>query len=457
MDVFSVVENSSSFDKEELATEILALLETETISEREAIKKIMKKYKINDWRIRGSAHRLTLETVRKLNVIDKIIKKNLRDRSSFDKFNPFLKNLMRVTIYQMKFTNKSPELITNQALEIYKRRNKSQKQVNFLNAIFRQIEKKPVDQYLKGKDYLENLSLENFFPSWLIQYMLKWYNKPFTEEFIKYRIPPEFVRINTIKISIKEALKKLEEENYEYEEVKGIPECIKISSYEHPVTRSVLFLKGMIYIQSKSSILVSKILNPKKGEVIADLCAAPGGKTTHIAQLMENKGFILAIERNFNRIPELHKNLGKLGVKIAHVVCGDSFNFNNFCRIEYDRMLIDPPCSGTGTIDSRPITKWKFKPKYIPKNVHVQEHILMNGSKNVKKGGILLYSTCSVLVEENERVIDNFLKKQDNFKIINIEKEYGMPGLENYPEALRLYPQIDGSEGFFIAKFIRFN
>ena len=457
MDVFSVVGNSNSFDKEELATEILELLESETISEREAIKKVMKKHEIKDWRIRGSAHGLTLETVRKLNVIDKIIKKNLKDRNSFDKFDSFLKNLMRITVYQMKFTNKSPELVTNQALEIYKKRNKSQKQVNFLNAIFRQIEKQPVEQYLKGKDYVEGLSLQNFYPSWLIRYMLKRYDKLFTEEFIKYRIPPDFVRINTLKITIKEALETLKEEKYEYERVEGIPECVKIISHDQPVTRSLLYLKGMIYIQSKSSILVSKILDPNKGEVIADLCAAPGGKTTHIAQLMENRGFILALERNINRIPELYKNIGKLGVKIAHVICGDSFLFNKLSRIKYDKMLIDPPCSGTGTIDSRPMTKWKFKPKFIPKNVYVQEHILMRGSENVKKGGTLLYSTCSVLVEENEGVIGSFLKANENFKIVNIKNSHGMPGLENYPEALRLYPQIDGSEGFFIAKFKRIN
>ena len=448
---------SSSFDKEELAAEILQILEIGIISEREAIKKVMKKHSIKDWRIRGSAHRLTLETIRKLNVIDKIIKKNLKDRSSFEKFDPFLRNLMRITVYQMKFSNKAPELITNQALEIYKKRKKSQKQINFLNAIFRQIEKKPVDQYLAANNYVENLSLQNFYPSWLIRYMLKYYDKTFTEEFIKDRIPPEFIRINTIKTSIKDALEKLEEEKFEFEKVKGIPECIKITSQDQPVTRSTLYLKGMIYIQSKYSMLVSRIMEPRSGEIIADLCASPGGKTSHMAQLMDNRGIIITIERNIKRIPELYKNLGKLGVKIAQVINADSFKFNNFVRIKFDKMLIDPPCSGTGTLDSRPMTKWKFKPRDISKSVYVQEKILMNGSKNVKVGGVLLYSTCSVLIEENEKVLYHFLNKNENFKIVDIKKDHGMPGLENFPEALRLYPHLDDSEGFFMAKFKRIN
>ncbi|NHI92588.1 MAG: 16S rRNA (cytosine(967)-C(5))-methyltransferase RsmB [Candidatus Lokiarchaeota archaeon] len=454
-DEFSVEKKPRVFDKEEIATEVLVTLELENISEREAIKKIMRKHEIEDWRIRGSAHRLTLETLRKLNVIDKIIKKNLKDRNSFAKLDPFLRNLLRVTVFQMKFSDKAPELITNQALEIYKRRKKSQKQVNFLNAILRQIEKKQIEQYFKGNDYIENLSLQHFQPSWLIKYMLKYYDKAFTEEFIKQRIPPYFIRINTIKISINKALEKLEEENFEFEEVKGIPECIKITNSFKPVTRSLLYLKGMIYIQSKSSMIVSKILEPKKGEVIADLCASPGSKTTHIAQLMENEGSIIAIERNINRIPELHKNINKLGIKIVQIINADSFLFNNFIRIEFDKILIDPPCSGTGTFDSRPITKWKFTPRDISRNIHVQEQILMNGSKKVKVGGILVYSTCSILIEENERVIQKFLDHNQNYKILNIKKDHGMEGLENFSQALRLYPHVDDSEGFFVAKLKR--
>ncbi|MHA1784164.1 MAG: 16S rRNA (cytosine(967)-C(5))-methyltransferase RsmB [Candidatus Helarchaeota archaeon] len=445
----------SSFDKEELATEILVLLELKNISTREAIKKVMKRYEIDNWRIRGSAHRLSLETIKKLNTIDKIIQENLKDGNSFNKMDLFLKNLLRISVYRMKFNKISSQLVTNQAVEIFKKHTNKLKILKFLNAILRQIEKKPLDQYLKGKNQVEDLSFRYFYPSWLIEYLIKHYGLKFTEEFIKEDKINNHVRINTLKISIEEALEKLSDENFEVKQNKYIPECIRILSYEEPATRSKLYSKGMIYIQSKSSMIVSRILDPKKGELIADLCAAPGSKTTHLGQLMENEGMIVAIERFHKRIPELIKNIRKMGVKIAHVINADSKIFHQFTRVKFDKILIDPPCSGTGTFTSRPLIKWKLSPKILEKYILVQNNILASGARRLKKDGILVYSTCSVMIEENEGVVDEFLKRNENFSIIKLKNDFKMLELDNYPEALRLYPHINGSEGFFIAKFQR--
>ena len=452
-----MVKKSVSFDKEELASEILILLENENISERIAIKKVMEKKGIKDWRIRGSAHRLTLETLRRRNVIDKIIRSSLKDWSSFDKLDPFLKNLLRVSVFQMKFSNISSALVTNQALEIIKRHPKIAKSVSFVNAILRQIEQKPVEVYFQGKNDIENLSLKHFYPSWLIKHVTKQYDKKFTRQFIT-EIPLEnYFRVNTLKIPIQKAVDKLKEQGYRIEQEKRIPELLKLVSYKKPITRSKLHLKGMIYIQSKSSIMVSRILDPQPGEVVADICAAPGGKTSHIGQLMRNKGLIIAVELFKKRIPELKRILDKLGVKIAHVVNGDSKIFNQFMKIKFDRILVDPPCTGTGTLQARPLTKWQLSSTDIPRFARIQQNILRSGAKTVKKGGTLVYSTCSILIEENERVLREFLSKHDNFKIVQIEKDYGSPGLDNYPEAIRLYPHVDKTDGFFIAKFQRIN
>jgi len=450
-----VVKESISFDKEELASEILILLENENISEREAIKKVMARKGIKDWRIRGSAHRLTLETLRRKNVIDRIIKFSLKDWSSFEKLDPFLKNLLRVSVFQMKFSNISSALITNQALEILKRRVKNKKPVSFLNAILRQIEQKSLEEYLQGKNDIENLSLKYFYPSWLIKHVMMQYDKDFTKDFITESPLENHFRVNSLKISIKKALEKLEEHGYQFEQDRNIPELIKLISYKKPLTRSKLHLKGMLYIQSKSSILVSRILDPKPGEVVADICAAPGGKTTHIGQLMENNGLIIAVELFLKRVPELMRIINKFGVKNAHVINGDSKKFNQFMKIEFDRVLVDPPCTGSGTLQTRPITKWNLSSTDIPRFAKIQQNILRGGAKSVKKGGTLVYSTCSIMIEENERVLRNFLKEHENFKIVQIKKEYGTPGLENFPEAIRLYPHVDKTEGFFIAKFQR--
>ena len=452
-----MVKESISFDKEELTSEILILLENENTSEREAIKKVMSKKGIKDWRIRGSAHRLTLETLRRKNVIDRIIKFTLKDWNSFDKLDPFLKNLLRVSVFQMKFSNISSALITNQALEILKRRVKNKKPVSFLNAILRQIEQKPVEEFLKGKNEIESLSLKYFYPSWLIKHVIKQHDKEFTKNFITERPLENHFRINTLKIPVKNALEKLHDHGYQYKQDKIIPELIKLISYKKPLTRSKLHLKGMLYIQSKSSILVSRILDPRPGEVVADICAAPGGKTTHIGQLMENEGLIIAVELFLKRIPELKRILNKLGVKITHVINGDSKRFNQFMQLKFDKVLVDPPCTGTGTLQTRPLTKWNLSSTDIPRFARIQQNILRGGAKSVKKGGFLVYSTCSIMIEENEQVLRNFLQEHDNFKIIKIKREFGTPGLENFPEAIRLYPHVDETEGFFIAKFQRIN
>ncbi len=448
-----MVKKLVAHDKEELTTEILILLENENISEREAIKRIMTRKGIKDWRVRGSAHRLALETLRRKNLIDKIIRDNLKDWSSFNKFDPFMKNLMRVAVFQMKFSDKSSALVTNQALEILKRHVENPKQISFLNAILRQIEQKTVKEYLQGKNEIENLSLKYFYPSWLIRLLIKEFNMNFAEKFITEPPLENHFRINTLKIPIKNALEKLKAHGYQIEQDKNIPELIKLISYKQPITRSKLHLKGMLYIQSKSSILVSRILDPRPGETVADICAAPGGKTTHIAQLMENQGILISLELFSKRIPELLRIINKLGVKITHVINGDAKIFNHLIRLKFDRVLIDPPCSGTGTLQTRPSTKWKLSSTDIPKFAGIQQNILRGGAKTVKTGGILVYSTCSIMKEENEQVLEIFLKENEDFKILKIERKYGTPGLDNFPEAIRLYPQVDETEGFFIAKF----
>ncbi|NVM01702.1 MAG: RsmB/NOP family class I SAM-dependent RNA methyltransferase, partial [Candidatus Helarchaeota archaeon] len=218
-----------------------------------------------------------------------------------------------------------------------------------------------------------------------------------------------------------------------------------------PVTRIKSYKKGLYYIQTKSSAVVTHVLDPQPNELILDICAAPGGKSTHIAQLMKNTGKILALDLSFRRIKEIKLKLKLLNIKNIELIQTDSLKIP--IRIKADRVLVDPPCTGTGAYGSRPLARWKINIKKLKNFTNLQWKLLVSGASQVKKDGILVYSTCSILIEENEAIVKRFLKKYTNFKILPALPHIGIKGYLDCENCKRLFPHLHESEGFFIAKF----
>ena len=206
------------------------------------------------------------------------------------------------------------------------------------------------------------------------------------------------------------------------------------------------FKNGFFYIQSRSSSMIAHFLDPKEGEIILDSCAAPGSKTTHIASLTNNKSTLVALEIDINRIKTLKQTLNRCGVKSVEIINGDARDQIFKPNEHFDKILLDAPCSGCGTLSTKPHAKWRIKNSLIKKYAQLQFEVISNVSKYLKNDGILLYSTCSLLPEENEDVIEKFLDNNKNFESIDLP--YTEIGRKISFKGKRLFPHEVDSEGF---------
>jgi NOL1/NOP2/sun family putative RNA methylase len=280
--------------------------------------------------------------------------------------------------------------------------------------------------------------------------------------------PLKSIRVNTLKISTKELKKKLEDKDWKIKQpFKENPEIMIIESELQPgeLGRSLEHLLGYYYVQEISSMMPVLVLNPKPNEIILDLCASPGSKTTQIAAKMKNTGTLIANDFKLGRIKILSSNLERCGVmntmitkSLGESLCKKMKNEN----FQIDKILVDTSCSGEGTIKSTPKTLQMWNIKGIFSFSKIQKNLLEKAVEFLKPNGEIVYSTCTHAPEENEEVIDFILKKFDNIKIEKIflplktregitkwqEKKY----FKNVKYSCRIYPQDNNTEGFFIAK-----
>jgi len=269
------------------------------------------------------------------------------------------------------------------------------------------------------------------------------------------------IRINTLATTIKETKESIEKKGWK---LTPIPWCKEGFWIHHSERRDVGNLLeyhvGKIYVQEAASMIPPLVLQPQPGEIVLDMCAAPGSKTTQIAMMMENKGLLVANDYKGLRMSSLGVNVQRCLVTNTILSLMHGKRFHDF---QFDKILVDAPCSGTGTIRKSLKTIGIWNPKMVVKIARQQKELIENAFKNLKEGGILVYSTCSLEPEENEGVISWFLDKYSNAKALPAK----LPGLKTSPpvmefegkkynkqvkHVLRIWPQDNDTEGFFVAK-----
>ena len=254
-------------------------------------------------------------------------------------------------------------------------------------------------------------------------------------------------RINTLKTNKEEIQTILKQEKIEYDEVSWNKDAIVLKNVtEQDIKKLEIYNEGKIYLQSLSSMLPVIILQPNEKENILDMTAAPGGKTTQIAAYTKNKAFITATEKNKIRLQRLEYNVKKQGVKNINIMQEDSRKLSDY--FSFDRILLDAPCSGSGTEN---VFSEKFTEELINRSIKTQEELLVKALSILKSGGEMVYSTCSILKDENENVLKNVLKKF-NAEIVPIEKIENIPCLPVIIDGTLCVCPSDLYEGFFVAK-----
>ncbi|TYQ15625.1 UNVERIFIED_CONTAM: 16S rRNA (cytosine967-C5)-methyltransferase [Acetivibrio alkalicellulosi] len=399
------------------------------------------------------------------------------------KISPWILNILRMGIYQLIFTDKIPvSAACDESVKLAKRYGHAASS-KYVNGVLRNVSrnKDSISYPDKNEDVKGYLSVKHSHPLWMVDQWVDRFGQDFTQELLECnnQVPPFSVRVNTIKISKEDAMKILTDEGLEVENGKYLDEALIIKN-PRSVQRIDAFLKGYIQVQDESSMIVGRVLDPKPGEFIIDVCSAPGGKTTHIAQLMNNRGRVLARDIHEHKIELIDKTAKRLGIDIIETEVFDGNDFDEKLLGKADRVLVDAPCTGFGIIRRKPDIKWVRKKDDKEEIIKLQKKILFISSKYVKQGGVIVYSTCTIEPEENQNVVEEFLKMNDEFYLEDIKSIYKFDSkkfdtqlaeenLSNYKQSqnsqstlqglietknkyLQIYTNRHGIDGFFIAR-----
>lgn len=374
------------------------------------------------------------------------------------KISPYIINILRLGAYQLLYMNKIPEsAAVNESVKLAKKYGHSAS-VSFANAILRKISKMDEITY-QGEDKVKYLSIKYSHPEDLVLFFIKTFGEEKTEKILSANVetPPLCIRVNERFLDREKLKEMLLLENIKASDA-PVSETALFVNASGDITKSKAYKDGYFTIQDQASQLVGKMLNPKPDDVVLDMCSAPGGKTTHIAELMENKGEIIAFDLYEKRLSDVAAAAKRLKTDIIKTEAADASVFMPQFENYADKILLDVPCSGMGIIRRKPDIKYKEDLLNFEQLVKVQKNILNICSKYLKIDGIMIYSTCTINPEENMGVVEEFLKTHPNFKIDDnmddvklsqkasavLEKGYGtfFPG---------------ESDGFFICRLRRVN
>lgn len=436
-----------------LAIEALSWMELEGLSERSALAKASRQLGIKRLESLRLAHMIILETVKRRNFIDRIIHQEVPPKS-FSGLKLGVKSFLRIYVYWVKF--KKPSLQEAVSLVRLGRKILGSKELREVELALGRLLLVDPRRTLRESGEEERVALKTGHPAWLVKYCFKSFGKPWALKFFESneRFKRVYLRINTLKGDEEDLKAKVEEEGVELEKIEGLKHVYSLRGTRKPLTKLASYRKGFFYIQDKSSCFAALATAPRPGDTVVDACAAPGGKTSLLAQLMENEGEIYSLDYSKERMDLWRREMVRMGVECAEPILCDVTKPLPL-KLEADAVILDPPCTGTGTLMKVPSMRWRLNPSMLKRFQGIQFSMLKNCSECVKVGGKLVYSTCSITLEENELLIEKFLKLHPNFALVPVEPPMGSPGFRGQSLCRRLYPHLHGSEGFFIAKMER--
>jgi 16S rRNA (cytosine967-C5)-methyltransferase len=432
-------------------------MEMRKLSEPLALARTVKQLGISDYDAVRLAHGLVCETVRRKNFIDAFVNTVIRPET-IDEFDLGVQAFLRLYVYQTQWAKNSARFDIKEAENIaklgrsilgWKTLQKVEPALGLL------LTQKPA-ALLDGKSDEERIGLLTFHPTWFVKYCFRLFGRKETINMMEADVqaPITYIRLNTLKAAENEILERLVEEGTRVEKIEQLKHTHKVLATKRPLTQTVSFLEGLFYIQEKESCIVAEAANPKPMMTVLDVCAAPGAKTTYLAELMQNQGVIYSVDYSKRRMAVWENETARMGVEIAEPAIADARIGLPFA-IEADVVVLDPPCTSTGTFRKSPWDKWRLTSNSIYKMAAIQWQMMNSCAENVKRGGTLIYTTCSITVEENEIIIERFLKQSPEFALAEVRPKIGLPGLRGLDRCQRLYPHIHQCNGFFIARLLK--
>jgi 16S rRNA (cytosine967-C5)-methyltransferase len=375
-------------------------------------------------------------------------------RGNFENLNEQIKNILRISLFQLKFSERIPSFaVVDEAVKIANKVHPEKS--GLINAILRTFLRRGSNISFPPlkKNSAQHIGSFYSHPLWLVEEWLAIMGKQNTLALCaaNNKIAPLAIRTNTLKISRNELVRELELQGFDVTPTNYSPHGIIINQGNIPIQKITAFSKGLFRIQDEGAQCISFLLNPSMNDSVLDACSGSGGKTTHLAALMQDQGVILAIDSNPQKNDALKKEAARMGITSIKTITYDlSAGLPEDLRDSFDHVLIDAPCSGTGTLRRNPEIKWRIKQKDMDKLNSLQKNILDNSSQAVKKGGHLIYCTCSLLSKENEHIINEFLKNNKHFSLCEPPSSINQILIEN-KLFYRTYPHVHNMDGFFAA------
>ncbi|MBQ7884294.1 MAG: 16S rRNA (cytosine(967)-C(5))-methyltransferase RsmB [Phascolarctobacterium sp.] len=430
------------------AVEILQQVLNEGAYTNIAVNKYLRSHSLSDME-RRLLTELVYGTVKAVGTIDWYLAQCVT--RPLDKIDKLVLNILRVSVYQLLYMDKIPvSAACNEAVNLA-RLFSHEGTAKFVNGVLRGLLRKK-DSFTfpdEGQEAADYISLKMYHPRWLVKKWLKNYGREATEALCAFDNTPAPVclRVNTLVTTRDKLVAELTKAGGQVRASKWSADgivCDKLPALSEVFAN----LHNAFYVQDESSMLVGAVLAPRAGETVIDMCSAPGGKTTHLAQLMQNEGIIYAGDVHEHKIKLIEENAARLGIKIIKAQLQDATQFVEAWEQKADKVLVDAPCSGMGVLRRRAEARWRKTRNDLKIFPPLQLKILNNAARYVKAGGTLVYSTCTIEQAENHYLVQEFLAANPEWHI----EPFPHPLTGELVEELQLLPQVDNVDGFYICK-----
>jgi 16S rRNA (cytosine967-C5)-methyltransferase len=369
-----------------------------------------------------------------------------------------VRNILRTALYQMYFTDRIPSFaIVDEAVKIAKTSHPATS--GLVNAVLRNIIRRQADIVYPDfeKDPAGHISIVHSHPLWLVNRWIGVFGIKETLAICRANneTPPLTIRVNMLRMSREEAMASLGSAGFDVRQTVFAPAGLVLAGAAAPVGETACYRQGGLQIQDEASQWIACLVDPQPGEKILDACAGAGGKTSHLAELMQNQGRVIACDVHGRRLKDLRKNMKRLGISIVETVEKDVSRIREESfREVFDRILVDAPCSGLGTLRRNPEIKWRLAPEDIQKSSDLQMKLLNGAARCLKAGGRLVYSTCTIMPNENETVVAAFLAGHDDFRLTS--PPGAIPAqMITQDGFFRTRPDCHGTDGFFGAVLVK--
>lgn len=425
----------------ELALDILLSVNRDGEYSHIALKNTLDKYQYLEKKDRAFLTRVVEGTLENRIRIDYII--DQFSNTKVKKMKPVIREILRSAVYQIFFMDKVPDSAAcNEAVKLAQKRGFHNLR-GFVNGVLRNIArgKDSIVYPDKSQDWTAYMSVYYSLPEWLVTQWEQAYGREKTEEMAQaFLVPqPTCVRIDTERTDKETLIRRLHDEGVQVKEHETLPDALYLTEYDY-LNKIPCFQEGLFYIQDASSMMVAQVAQPKAGDVVLDLCGAPGGKSIHIAQIMQGTGQVITRDLTPYKVHLIEENIERCQVTNMRAECADARILDESMIEQADIVIADLPCSGLGVIGKKKDIKYKMTPQAQADLEALQRDILSVAHQYVKKGGILVFSTCTVNETENTQNAHWFMKEHPHF-YMEYEKQ--------------IFPEAAKCDGFYIAKFRR--